>query len=51
LRDGVRGIIFDTMALAYPLLALELAQLRRKNRIAPFRAARFTAPNPIGGLS
>jgi len=51
LRDGVRGIIFDTMALGYLLLALELAQLRRKNRIALFRAARFTAPNLIGGLS
>jgi hypothetical protein len=56
LRDRVCGIIFDTMALAYPLLAVIffsacVAGLPRKNRIDPFRLARFTAPNPTGGPS
>jgi hypothetical protein len=56
LRDRVRGIIFDTMALAYPLLAavllsVHIAELPRKNRIAPFRMARSTAPITKGGPS
>jgi hypothetical protein len=56
LRDRVCGIIFDTMALAYPLLAAifrrtRFAELPRKNRMAAFRVARFTAPNPTGGPS
>jgi hypothetical protein len=47
----MRGIIFDTMTLAYPLLALDLTGLPRKKRIAGFRMARFTAPIPKGGPS
>jgi len=52
----MRGIIFDTMDLAYPLLALILLSARvtvlpRKKRIAGFRMARFTAPIPKGGPS
>jgi len=47
----MRGIIFDSVALAYPLLAAAFAGLPRKNRIAAFRTARFTAPNLIGGPS
>jgi hypothetical protein len=56
LRDRVRGIIFDTMTFAYPLLAAiflsaSAAGLPRKNRIAAFRVARFTAPITKGGPS
>jgi hypothetical protein len=45
----MRGIIFGAMALAYPLLAHDLAGLPRNKRISRFRVARFTAPNPKGG--
>jgi hypothetical protein len=52
----MHGIIFETMDLAYPLLAAifrwtRFAELPRKKRVAAFGAARFTAPNPIGGPS
>jgi hypothetical protein len=46
LRDRVGGIIFVAVVLAYPFLASDLAGLPRKKRMARFRAARFTAPNP-----
>jgi hypothetical protein len=44
----MRGIIFGAMALAYPLLAHDLAGLPRKKRMAGFRAARSNRPNPKG---
>jgi hypothetical protein len=47
----MRGIMFDAVVLAYPLLAPDLAGLSRKKRMARFGAARFTAPNPKGGPS
>jgi hypothetical protein len=45
----MRGIIFGNVVIAYPLLALDLAGLPRKKRMAGFRAARSNRPNPKGG--